>query len=92
MNMDLRICYIKEEIRYSNISLDYFIKCFDILNNLIKMEYYNGALSFANILQNATVILDSSTDQKVYFGYFNKLKDIIYSLNTKLQVQNIKIR
>ena len=92
MNMDLRICYIKNELRYSNVSLEYFIKCFGILSNIIKMEDYRGALAFANTLRDATVLLNVPTEQKVYFRYFNNLKETITNLEDKLQTKVIKVR
>ena len=90
--MDLKICQIKNVIRNKNISFEYFTKCFDVLLCLINIEHYKGALSFANTLKMASVIIESREEQTSYMNYYNNLKEIISKLESKLQVQNVKIR
>ncbi|MBQ8892429.1 MAG: hypothetical protein IJ068_06185 [Bacilli bacterium] len=92
MNIDLRICQIKEKIRNNNISFDYFVKCFDVLNSLISIEHYKGALSFANTLKMASVMIENRSESQEYFKYYNDLLKTISELENKLQVKNVKIR
>ena len=92
MNIYLRICQIKNKIRYNDISLDYFIECFKILNFLIYFEDYKEAHSFANTLKNAKVILETSKEEMQYLLYQAKLQEIDRDLESKLQVRNVKVR
>lgn len=92
MNMDLRICRIKAELKYKNISIEYFIKCFDLLNSLINFNHIQGALSFAYTLKDASIIFKSKDEQKDYFKYYNNLQEIINNLEEKLQNKIIKFR
>lgn len=92
MNIDLWLCQIKAEIRYKNISFEYFVKCFALLSNLINLEHNQAALAFANSLKNASVIINSLNEQKEYFIYYNNLNDIINNLEQKLQNKVIKVR
>ena len=92
MSLGFRICYIKAYIKNNNISFKYFKECFEVLQNLIAIEYNQAALSFANTLKEAAVLLDSIGEQKEYFIYFNKINNIINELELKLSKKAIKIR
>ncbi len=92
MNIYLGICHIKNELRHKIVSLEYFMKCFSILDNLLKMEDNQGALSFANVLKEATVEINTQEERREYYKYYNNILQIISKLEEKLQVKNIKIR
>ena len=88
MDIYLSICQIKNTIRYNNISIDYFIDCFKILNFLLFFEDYKEALSFANTLLNAKVLMKSSKEELTHLMYCTELESIIHNLEIKLQVKS----
>ena len=92
MNVDSRISHIKAELRYKNVSFNYFSKSYDVLNYLIQLECIRGALVFAQILKNASVMLESKEERQGYFKYYNTLDKVILELEKKLEVKNVKIR
>ncbi len=92
MNLYLKICQIEDKIRNSNITCDYFVESFKVLNFFIYFERYNEAFSFANALGNAKVLTKSDNEKIRYLLYCIKLEDIIKELETKLKVKSIKVR
>ena len=74
--------------KYNNISLDYFIDCYKKLELLLYHEDYKEALSFANTLLNAKVLMKSSKEELTHLMYCTELESIIHNLEIKLQVKS----
>ena len=92
MNIDLRICNIKNNLRYKIVSLDYFKNCFELLIRLLKTNNNNASLDFATVLKETSVELNNQDERREYYKYYTKILLIISELERKIKVENIKIR
>ena len=92
MNIDLRICHIKNELRYKIVSLEYFKNCFELLTCLLKTSNNNASLDFANVLKETTIEINTQDERREYYKYYNEILQIISELENKITIKNIKIR